>query len=49
MCTDRRKTISESPMVLQSGSNHPSDVRDYKGRFRNFNTYYKDVGNTFPI
>lgn len=45
-CTPIRKAISDSLIVLQSSSNHPYDSRDYKGRVRNFNIYYQEVGTT---
>jgi hypothetical protein len=44
LCTPTRKTISDSPIVLRSSSNHPLDSRDYKGRYKNFNIYYLEVG-----
>jgi hypothetical protein len=42
-CTVERKTISDSRFFLQSSSMNPEDPRDYKSRFRNFNTIYKEI------
>ena len=40
-CTAQRKFISGSQFILQSGSDSPSDPRDYHSRYRNFNVYYQ--------
>lgn len=39
-CTDQRKFISNSRFFLQSGSDNPSDPRDYHSRYRNFNVFF---------
>ena len=44
-CTPERNYISKSRFFLQSSSYNPVDSRDYRGRFQNFNTIYKDIGN----
>lgn len=43
-CTPQRKAISDSRFFLQSGSMDPYDDRNYKGRFKNFNIIYKEIG-----
>jgi hypothetical protein len=48
-CTAQRKSISDSRFFLQSGSMDPYDDRNYKGRFKNFNIIYKEIGNPDSI
>lgn len=48
-CTPKRKIISDSSIILQSGSMHPQDSRDHKARYRNFNIYYKEIGTSSLI
>jgi hypothetical protein len=41
--------ISDSRFFLQSSSMDPYDPRNYKGRFKNFNILYKDIGKSSII
>jgi hypothetical protein len=43
-CTSERHFISKSRFFLQSGAMQPDDPRDYKGRYQNFNTIFREIG-----
>ena len=49
-CTPSRKHISsQDKFFLQSGAMSPFDQRDYKNRFRNFNTIFREIGTPNAI
>ena len=49
-CTPSRKHISsQDKFFLQSGAMFPFDQRDYKNRFRNFNTIFREIGTPYAM